>query len=47
MEGLPPHWMLRLALLGMADSFYAAVPQPDWFKHYLKRFNTGEISAYS
>jgi hypothetical protein len=25
------------------DSFYAEVPQPDWFKHYLKRFDTVEI----
>jgi uncharacterized protein YecE (DUF72 family) len=27
------------------DSFCAGVPQPDWFKHYLKRFNTVEINA--
>ena len=27
------------------DSFYAGVPQPDWFKHYLKRFDTAEINA--
>jgi Protein of unknown function DUF72 len=27
------------------DSFYAGVPQPDWFKHYLKRFDTVEINA--
>jgi uncharacterized protein YecE (DUF72 family) len=27
------------------DSFYAEVPQPDWFKHYLKRFDTVEINA--
>ena len=23
------------------DSFYAGVPQPEWFEHYMKRFNTG------
>ena len=27
------------------DSFYAGVPQADWFKHYAKRFNTVEINA--
>jgi uncharacterized protein YecE (DUF72 family) len=27
------------------DSFYAAVPQPNWFEHYLKRFDTVEINA--
>lgn len=27
------------------DSFYAGVPQTDWFGHYLKRFNTVEINA--
>jgi uncharacterized protein YecE (DUF72 family) len=27
------------------DSFYAEVPQADWFKHYLKRFDTVEINA--
>jgi hypothetical protein len=27
------------------DSFYAEVPQPDWFKHYLRRFDTVEINA--
>jgi uncharacterized protein YecE (DUF72 family) len=27
------------------DSFYAEVPQPDWFKHYLKHFDTVEINA--
>ena len=27
------------------DLFYAEVPQPDWFKHYLKRFDTVEINA--
>jgi uncharacterized protein YecE (DUF72 family) len=27
------------------DSFYAGVPQPEWFKHYLKRFDTVEINA--
>ena len=27
------------------DSFYARVPQPDWFEHYLKRFDTVEINA--
>jgi uncharacterized protein YecE (DUF72 family) len=27
------------------DSFYAEVPQPNWFKHYLKRFDTVEINA--
>ena len=27
------------------DSFYAAVPQNDWFEHYLKRFDTVEINA--
>jgi uncharacterized protein YecE (DUF72 family) len=27
------------------DSFYAEVPQSDWFKHYLKRFATVEINA--
>jgi uncharacterized protein YecE (DUF72 family) len=27
------------------DSFYAEVPQPDWFEHYLKRFDTVEINA--
>ena len=25
------------------DSLYAEVPQSDWFKHYLKRFDTVEI----
>jgi Protein of unknown function DUF72 len=27
------------------DSFYAGVPQNDWFKHYLKHFDTVEINA--
>jgi Protein of unknown function DUF72 len=27
------------------DSFYAGVPQPDWFEHYLKDFDTVEINA--
>jgi hypothetical protein len=27
------------------NSFYAGVPQPDWFKHYLRRFDTVEINA--
>jgi hypothetical protein len=27
------------------DSFYAGVPQPDWFKHYSKRFDTVEINS--
>jgi uncharacterized protein YecE (DUF72 family) len=27
------------------DSFYAAVPQQNWFEHYLKRFDTVEINA--
>jgi uncharacterized protein YecE (DUF72 family) len=27
------------------DSFYAGAPQHDWFKHYLKRFDTVEINA--
>jgi uncharacterized protein YecE (DUF72 family) len=27
------------------DSFYAKAPQPDWFKHHLKRFDTVEINA--
>jgi hypothetical protein len=27
------------------DSSYAAVPQPNWFEHYLKRFDTVEINA--
>ena len=27
------------------DSFYAGVPQPDWFDHYLRRFDTVEINA--
>jgi uncharacterized protein YecE (DUF72 family) len=27
------------------DSFYDGVPQPDWFKHYLKDFDTVEINA--
>ncbi len=27
------------------DSFYAEAPQPDWFKHYLKRFDTVEING--
>jgi uncharacterized protein YecE (DUF72 family) len=27
------------------DSFYAEVPQSDWFDHYLKRFDTVEINA--
>jgi uncharacterized protein YecE (DUF72 family) len=30
---------------GWRDSFYAGVPQPDWFKHYLRRFDTVEINA--
>jgi uncharacterized protein YecE (DUF72 family) len=27
------------------DSYYAGVPQPDWFEHYLKDFDTVEINA--
>jgi uncharacterized protein YecE (DUF72 family) len=27
------------------DSFYAGVPQKNWFEHYLKRFDTVEINA--
>jgi uncharacterized protein YecE (DUF72 family) len=27
------------------DSFYAGVPQQDWFAHYLKRFDSVEINA--
>ncbi len=27
------------------DSFYAGVPQHDWFAHYLKRFDSVEINA--
>jgi uncharacterized protein YecE (DUF72 family) len=27
------------------DSFYADVPQPDWFKHYASAFDTVEINA--
>jgi uncharacterized protein YecE (DUF72 family) len=27
------------------DSFYAEVPQADWFKHYLRGFDTVEINA--
>jgi uncharacterized protein YecE (DUF72 family) len=27
------------------DSFYAEVPQPDWFKHYASAFDTVEINA--
>jgi hypothetical protein len=27
------------------DSFYAGVPQENWFEHYLKRFDTVEINA--
>jgi uncharacterized protein YecE (DUF72 family) len=27
------------------DSFYAGVPQPDWFVHYLRHFDTVEINA--
>ena len=27
------------------DSFYAGVPQPDWFEHYVQRFDTVEINA--
>ena len=27
------------------DSFYAGVPQHDWFEHYLRRFDTVEINA--
>jgi Protein of unknown function DUF72 len=27
------------------DSFYAGVPQADWFKHYLRGFDTVEINA--
>ena len=27
------------------DSFYAEVPQAEWFEHYLKRFDTVEINA--
>src|SRR3954463_196794 len=27
------------------DSFYAGVPQQDWFAHYMKRFDTVEINA--
>jgi hypothetical protein len=37
--------MFRLALLEWRDSFYAEVPQPDWFEHYLTRFDTVEINA--
>ena len=32
------HWDWR-------DSFYAGGPQPDWFEHYLKSFDTVEINA--
>src|SRR4051812_21989105 len=27
------------------DSFYSGVPQPDWFEHYAKSFDTVEINA--
>src|ERR1700748_2587710 len=27
------------------DAFYIGVPQPDWFEHYLKSFDTVEINA--
>jgi uncharacterized protein YecE (DUF72 family) len=27
------------------NSYYAGVPQPDWFEHYLKDFDTVEINA--
>src|SRR3954470_8593986 len=27
------------------DSFYAGVPQQDWFAHYMKRFDSVEINA--
>ena len=37
--------MLRLALLGLAGFFLRGAPQHDWFKHYLKRFDTVEINA--
>src|SRR5215207_8468097 len=30
---------------GMADSFYADVPQQNWFEHHLKRFDTVKINA--
>jgi uncharacterized protein YecE (DUF72 family) len=51
--GAPPA-RLRIAGRGPAagwrywkwrDSFYAEVPQPDWFEYYLKRFDTVEINA--
>jgi len=29
------------------DSFYANVPQENWFEHYLKRFDTVEITHHS
>jgi hypothetical protein len=44
-QGITPNRMLRLALLAMTNLSYAEVPQPDWFKHYLKRFDTVEINA--
>ena len=27
------------------DSFYKGVPQNEWFRHYLKKFDTVEINA--
>jgi hypothetical protein len=35
--------MLWLAYWKWRNSFHAEVPQPDWFKHYLIRFDTVEI----
>jgi uncharacterized protein YecE (DUF72 family) len=53
-EGLKPTTTLKkTVLVGCSgwrywkwrDSFYADVPQPDWFKHYASAFDTVEINA--
>jgi hypothetical protein len=48
----PPQWSssLHVGCSGWRywkwrDSFYAGVPQNDWFDHYLRRFDTVEINA--
>ncbi|WP_456837429.1 DUF72 domain-containing protein [Bradyrhizobium sp. USDA 4486] len=53
-EGLPPPPDLqKTVFVGCSgwrywkwrDSFYASVPQPNWFAHYASVFDTVEINA--
>lgn len=48
----PPEWKQRLHVgcsgwryWKWRDSFYADIPQQNWFEHYQKRFDTVEINA--